>query len=62
MPEQREWRATMPDRPPSLEELRERLERDTEEGEKAVAESQWIRRKLRELVDRILRGRQREKE
>ncbi len=52
----------MPDRPPSLEELRERLERDTEEGEKAVAESQWIRRKLRELVDRILRGRQREKE
>jgi hypothetical protein len=50
----------MSDRPPSLDEMRERLDRADAEAQNAVAESRWLRLKLHELRNRIHHDRQRE--
>jgi hypothetical protein len=48
----------MSDRPQSLNEMRGRLDRAHEEAQTVIAESEWLRLKSRELIDRIRHDRQ----
>ena len=51
----------MPDRPPSLNEMRERLDLAREDAQEAIAQSKRLTLELGDLLDRLRRDTGREK-